>query len=93
MSNKGIEYLNVNLDMYRRVGAEAAIVYAYFRYVVKTTIKDDKGYFLLDSARATNALGMNRRQFIHYRDKLVKHGLIDHISGANQNCKPRYKLL
>lgn len=93
VKNTNIEYLKVSLEIVRRIGSEAAIVYAYLCYVAKTKAKDDKGYFTLDSAYATKALEMNRLQFIRQRDKLANAGYIDHISGANQNCKPRYKLL
>ncbi len=90
---KSVEYLNVRVDVVEKVGVDAAWVYAYLRYVVKTTSKDSNGFFSLDSARATTVLGINRRQFVYARDKLVKFGLVEHISGANQNSKPRYKLL
>lgn len=93
MKNTNVEYLNVRVDVISKVGAYTAIVYAYLCYVAKTKIKDDKGYFTLDSMYATKALGMSRRQFLYCRDKLASLGLIEHSCGANQNCKPRYKLL
>ena len=90
---KSVEYLNVRADIVDEVGAEAAWVYAYLCYVSKRLPKDEFGYFYLDLAHVTDSVRVSRRKFMHCRDKLVDCGLIAHTHGANQNCKPRYKLL
>lgn len=93
MKKSGMEYLNVRSDIVASVGAEAAWVYAYLCYVSKYLPKDDSGYFALDLAHIAEASQVNKRRFVYARNKLTMNGFIDHIPGANQNCKPRYKLL
>ena len=96
---KSVEYLNVRADIVEEVGAEAAWVYAYLCYASKYLPKDEYGYFCLDLAHVvdlahvTDSVRVSRRKFMHCRDKLADRGLIAHTHGANQNCKPRYKLL
>lgn len=90
---KSVEYLNVRADIVEEVGAEAAWVYAYLCYASKYLPKDEYGYFCLDLAHVVDVIHVNRRKFIHCRDKLAAQGYIVHVHGSNQNCKPRYKLL
>ena len=93
MKRSGVEYLNVRSDIVASVGAEAAWVYAYLCYVSKYLPKDEAGYFALDLAHIAEASQVTKRRFVYSRNKLITYGFIKHIPGANQNCKPRYKLL
>lgn len=93
MEESSVEFLNnVRLDVYRRLGAEAAIVLAYLGFVGRVKHKDARGFFVLDSVHAAKSLGVSRSRFIRGRDKLVSDGLIEYVEGANQNAKPRYRL-
>lgn len=93
MEESGIEFLNnVRIDVCRELGCDAAILLAYLGFVSRVRPKDAAGFFTLDSSFASKALGIDRWKLKRDREKLVNHGLIEYVGGANQNVKPRYKV-
>lgn len=86
-------YLKVSFEVKRRLGGDAAFTLAYLDFISKKLKRDDQGYFCLDASFAARGLAINGKKFRRDRDKLVEAGYIEYIPGANQNVKPRYKLL
>ena len=79
--------------MVLQYGLYSAYLFAYFLFVSKKLPKDRDGYFSFDASYALNGIGIPKRTFVRYRQKLVDHGLIEFIPGNNQNARPRYKVL
>jgi len=88
-----LKYIKIDCEVWDRVGGDAAIFLGFLQLNHAKLKRDKDGFFSMDSAYAVNGLGITRRQFRLWMDKLVDAGFIARKTGRNQNIKPKYKIL
>lgn len=87
------EYLKVERKVVEDVGLDAAYLFAFLKLEHRSLRRGSDGYVWMEASYVERGIGYERNKFHYCRKKLVDAGLIDYISGNNQNAKPRYKVL
>ena len=88
-----VKFLKIDIELMARYGVDVAVFYAYLKFVGRKIRKDKNGYFCFDANFFTRGLGCSRNKLHYIRKDAINAGLIDCISGQNQNIKPRYKIV